>query len=161
MLMRRLCMNSTWASSVLFLPAIPSLFTSLPFPPPLAFSLTLPLPPSSLFLRPLSCSCSASPRFGRQAPGALLPRTPCTWSRHCVRCTKVSCSCRVHTALLPHVHRCPNPTSRPMHLKRSPLWALALMWGLARGTVTNNCSQMGWRQSHDTGSSQGSCITVS
>lgn len=42
MLMRRLCMNSTWAPSALFLPAISSLFTSLS--------------PSLLLLPSLSCS---------------------------------------------------------------------------------------------------------
>lgn len=57
-------MNSTWAASAVFLPAISSLFTSLPFPPPLALSLTLPLPPSFSFpcSQPLS-RCSSLPHI--------------------------------------------------------------------------------------------------
>lgn len=56
MLMRTVCMNSTWAFSVLFLPAISSLFASL-LPPPAPPVFPLPLP--SLPCAPPSSSCLA------------------------------------------------------------------------------------------------------
>lgn len=123
-------MNSTWASSALFLPAISSLFTSLHLPPPLALSPALPLPSfSSSFPR-------SQPLFQFLLHSSLPHRPPVIWkpSPGCHSCNRLSHTSNAYiyemlqglTFSPFYFHMCTGAsvllkTHRPAHLKRTPL----------------------------------------
>lgn len=141
-------MNSTWASSALFLPAISSLFTSLsPSLLPLPSLSCSPFPPSSSFPHSspslpflLRSSLAHRPVLVWEVSPGCHSYSSCLTPRACRRCSKLwesfVISTRAWGALI---------QLKPVHLKRFSLAlvlsGMELGWGLApaQGLITKIC----------------------